>query len=521
MKKITYLTIILCVCIQAHFIGQSIAPKLILSEKIDKEISCDPFYLDAGANQKLMFYYFEKKKEFTFTLFNEEMKVQKTNTINQKNIFDKKAYFHGSYFRQFNNKTYMFFYQEKGKAKDIYVVEFSIDQLNFIGEPIKLLENLDNSLKLQALSPDCSKFLITTELEPTGSKGSQKQLVGIYIFDDKLKMLSENTISLPADDKTHNYVITNSGTVNTTRLISHGSKSSSEAPNFHYEIYSIEKSKKTPFISKINLGNCSVSEYSPLPSIIICSDNSASLYFICKKNKEDENEGIVFINIEPGKNNNYDINNYFSQVPPDIIAQYTNGKESNNIHFSSHHEAFAMQDGTTKIVCYSKDEYNSIQSKQSSAGYVEKAILFSGIYILSYNNKSKMEWAKKIPINVVGYDFYTGFPHKIIINENDLLIFYSDIAENRTLKNNQAPSIYERTEKNKDDGSLCSTRINAKGAMENYNLGRIMDFEFPITAAGSQVVGKDLMQCQRNEKLISKSNVSSVKAYTFFTIQIK
>jgi len=471
-----------------------------------KHVVSDPIaYGDKGIIQINI----QGAKSYSFQLFDNNLVYQKENTVKTEGLLNE----HVSYNRvaKFKNKTYIFFrdvYKEE-KKEGISALEFSPDNLDFVGSSKPLFKSSDKiriggtmigygfgvagSYSLGYtfnMSQDKTKCLYTYELQPKERKDElNKDVVGMHIFDENLNKLWGDEYEMPyTEAKMDNlgYTLANDGKVYLLAKVYEGVNPKDKgkdksAPNYHFEILMYDKGTKSPKIVEIKLDN-------RFPkSAYIYEDESHNIviagFYGKAYNKPVDGAYLVKLDVASGSVSK--LNGGYYEIPSDIIKSFTSEREKRKmekqeakdedndigIEHLEIKKIYATPDGSTKIVSeqywVKVTWYYDSSCKCMRQRYDTYA---DDIFVISIDKEGKLAWVKKIPKsqhapNAMGQ----GLSINSYAVGNDIHVFYIDNIKNMDLPENQAPKRHE----DKRGGFLTGVTISSKGDVKKYSLGEI------------------------------------------------
>jgi hypothetical protein len=481
-------------------------------ESPKKHVVSDPIaYGDKGIIQINI----QKAKSFSFQLFDNNLVYQKENTVSTEGLLNERVQYERAV--KMKNKTYIFFrdvFRDEDK-EGISALEFSPDNLNFVGKSTNLFKSSDRvriggmvvgfafgatvgSFDLGytfKLSDDKTKFLYTYALQPKERKDElSKDIVGMYIFDENLKPVWGQEVEMPyTEAKMDNlgYTLADDGKVYLLAKVyegdnpKQGKDKDKKEPNYHFEVLVYDKGTKTPKSVEIKLDKNfpkSAFIYEDVAHNIVVAGFYGKAY-----NKPVDGAYLVKLDVVSGSISK--VNGGYYEIPSDIIKSFTSEREKRKMEKKEEKDEdndigidhleikdiYAMPDGSTKIVSeqyYVRvTYYYDMNCKCMKTKYDTYA---DDIFVLSIDKGGKLEFVKKIPksqhaSNAAGQ----GLSINSAAVGNDIHIFYIDNIKNMNLSATEAPKRHE----DRRGGYLTGVTVNGKGDVKKYSLGEIETYE--------------------------------------------
>jgi hypothetical protein len=448
-------------------------------------------------------------ESFSFQKFSTDLKLEKENTVSTEGKI--RDYNHYERFIVLKSKTYLFTREIKKDAKTegIAAIEFLPEKLDFAGKSVSLFQSSDKVKVVRTaaagavgfwsfggtvnydfvLSEDKTKFMYDYTLVPKEKKDKiNKDIIGLYVFDENLNKLWGGEYKMPYTEAIMDnlgYTLSDDGKIYLLARVFENderkAKTKDGKANYHFEVLVYEKDKKTPKPIEIKLDN-----YFPQDAYIYedATHNIVIAGFYAK-GPNGVDDGAYMVKLEVDKSTVSKVNGGYYEIPSDVIKSFSSAREKKKldkkeskgadlgIRFLRVRDIYTTPNGSTKIISEQYEE--RVTYVYTSKGVQTKYDTYADdIFVLSIDNKGKLEWVKKIPKAQHSGD-WVGVSLSInnMVIGNDLHIFFLDNLKNWNLPETQAPKMHQ----DRRGGFLNGVTIDAKGTVTKYNLGDTKTFK--------------------------------------------
>lgn len=428
----------------------------------------------------------KKVKSFSFQRFSKDLKFEKENTVITEGRIGEKNYYQS--FITTKNKTYLFTrdVNKERKTEGIAALEFNPQKLDFVGNSKSLFQSSD---KIRygfcdfVISEDKTRFMYYYTLVPKEKKDKiNKDIVGLYAYDENLAKLWGGEYKMPYTEAIMDnlgYTLSDDGKVYLlVRVFENDerkAKTKGGKANYHFEVLVYSKESKTPKAIEIKLD-----KYFPMDAYIY-EDPTHNIVIagFYSKVLNGTDDGAYMVKLDVEKASVSKLNGGYYEIPSDVIKSYSSAREKkrmdkkeskgtdlgiNNLKLRN---VYTTANGSVKFVAEEYLQTVTVVSngKSTSRKYDTWA---DDIFVISVDNKGKMEWVKKIPKAQHSNDWLAAsLSINTMVTENDLHIFFLDNLKNWNLPENEAP----REHQDRRGGFLSAVTIDAKGNITKNNLG--------------------------------------------------
>jgi len=447
-------------------------------------------------------------ESFSFQKFSSDLKFEKENTVSTEGKIREDNYYER--FISTKNKTYLFTREVKKEAKTegIAAIEFQPQNLDFVGKSTSLFQSTDKVKTTRkagvaisfwsiggtvnydfVLSEDKTKFMYDYTLVPKEKKDKiNKDIIGLYAFDENLNKLWGGEYKMPYTEAIMDnlgYTLSDDGKIYLLAKVFENderkAKTKDGKPNYHFEVLVYSKDSKVAKPIEIKLDN-----YFPQDAYIYedATHNIVIAGFYSKSvNGSDDGAYMVKLDVEKGSVSK--LNGGYYEIPSDVIKSFTSAREKKKmdkkeskgddlgIYFLRLRNVYTTASGSIKFIAEQYEE--RITYVYTSKGVQTKYDTYAeDIFVISVDNKGKMEWVRKIPKSQHSGD-WVGASLSInnLLTDNDLHIFFLDNLKNWNLPETQAPKIHQ----DRKGGFLSAVTIDSKGTVTKNNLGDTKKFK--------------------------------------------
>ena len=457
---------------------------------------------------------------FCFQKFSKDLKLQKTNTVSIKDRLNAKNKYER--FIQTKNKIYLLTREVHNEehTEGVSALEFFPDQLELSANSVSLFQSSDKVAVNRGtydyfLSGDKTKLLITYRMVPKiRSSNSNKDMIGMFVFDEKLKKLWGDEFEMPYPElmmQIIDYTVSTDGKIfMTIKVFENDSRDDAERDGSisnHLELLVFEKNKKKP--TKIEIGL----QHNFYKNAYVFEDGNKKLCVAGLYSSVNSVEvNGVYMATFPLEKWNFSEDNPVKKTEailygiPTAICESANSAMSinstNTLNRLQLRDIELMEDGSIKILTEEfRAKFNTIIKKMDGfdpytynyyKGYQfdppHMTHAYSGdIYIFSIDKNERLEWVKRIPKYQHRSDGdYRPLSFSTLVFEDNLYVFFLDTKKNDNIQETGRAKQYHGRSKY---GYLRGVSIDKQGNTRKFDAGyrkiRAIDFFIRFFKAGN------------------------------------
>jgi len=462
----------------------------------------DKFKVSFGAHYELPKKYYdngfissEEDGIIQISLLGKEMALQKFDPVSLKMTNDLRLdislipkNFIVELYRSVNQQHFLFYSAwNKAKSKEqLFVQEIDVKVGALVGESRLLIEAdqiAESYSKFRFnFSGDESHMVINYQLKPiVKSDAVNKDVVGFYVFDDKLQKKWSREITMPHVEKMmdiKDYDVDRNGNAYLLAKVYKDERKEmiDDKPNYNYQLFMANTEERNFESIELKLEDKFINE------IYIYDDKFGNLIlagYYRNMVKSLGTEGAFIFKIdENGKVSNFHNGAY--PFPLELLKQYEKKADQDKLDKAdkkdkTEAEAFQVDfhsipifdDNSLMII--GEQYYKKSRTYYSNGkSYTESTYYYGDIYVMKINSDGELVWTRKIPKQQQGGRGRGGMSFKYMHHNGNNYFFYLDNIKNLNLANDQAAAVHM----DGVGGYLTVCKIDNEG---NYTKGKLLD----------------------------------------------
>jgi hypothetical protein len=462
----------------------------------------DKFKVSFGANYEMPRKYYdngflssEEDGIIQVSLLGKEMALQKFDPVNLKMTNDLRLdiskipkNFRVELYRS-ENQQHLLFYSAWNKStskEQLFVQEIDVKVGALVGES-RLLIECDEIAESYSkfrfnFSGDKSHMVINYQLKPKiKSDAVSKEVVGFYVFDEKLQKLWSREITMPQVEKlldVKDYDVDRYGNAYLLAKVYKDERKEmvDDKPNYNYQLFMANAEEKNFESIELKLEDKFINE------IYIYDDKSGNLLlagFYRNMVKSLGTEGAFIFKIdENGKASSF--RNGIYPFPLEILKQYEKKAEQEKLEKAdkkdkTEAEAFQVDfhsipifDDNSLLIIGEQFYKKSRTYYSNGSPYTETTYYYGDIYVMKINSDGELAWTRKIPKQQQGGRGRGGMSFKYMHHKGNNYFIYLDHIKNLELADDQPAAVHM----DGVGGYLTVCKIDNEG---NFTKGKLLD----------------------------------------------
>lgn len=405
-------------------------------------------------------------------------------------------------FTMHKGQFYMFYsiWDKPRKKEQLYIQKIDITKGSLSGNAQMLVEadkiageyiqtsrfSVEKANKYNfKFSVDSSKLLVTYRKIPAEKRDAiNKDIFGFYVFDKDFNVVWNNEFKMPYTEKmmdNSDFCVDTKGNAYMLCKVYEGEKreEKNNVPNYHYEVFKIEKGVTDIKQIQIKLDNKFVNEVSITENTkgqMVCAG-----YYRSEK-KSNSTDGAFMVKI--GDTNELSaMNKGFYEFPAETLKEFEKSRTQNKIEKDDKNAEAEIPNLEMRKIVFNNDGSTMFIGEQYLLKIITRTYstgngqtsttttykhYYGDIYVMKIDPLGDIEWVKKIPKNQVGVNGRGGMSFLNFDNDGDNYFFYLDNIKNFNLASDKATAEHQ----DGFGGFLTFSKIDIDG---NFTKGKLFD----------------------------------------------
>ncbi|OFX24405.1 MAG: hypothetical protein A2033_03740 [Bacteroidetes bacterium GWA2_31_9] len=437
-------------------------------------------------------------------------------------------------FTMHKGKFYMFYsiWDKPRKKEQLFVQQIDIIKGSLSGTAQMLIEadkivgeyiqtsrfSVEKANKYNfKFSIDSTKLLVTYKKIPVEKRDAiNKDIYGFYVFDKNFNVVWNNEFKMPYTETmmdNSDFCVDTKGNAYMLCKVYEGEKreSKNDAPNYHYEVFKIEKGITDIKQIQIKLDNKFVNDVSITENLqgqMICAG-----YYRSDK-KSNSTDGAFMVKI--GDTNELSVmNKGFYEFPAETLKEFEKSRTQNKIEKEDKNAEAEVSNLELRKIVLNKDgstmfigeqyllkvitrTYSSGNGQTSSTTTYKH--YYGDVYIMKIDPLGDIEWVKKIPKNQVGVNGRGGMSFLNFNYEGDNYFLYLDNLKNLNLTSDKAPAEHQ----DGFGGFLTVCKLDNNGNLTKGKLFDIREKDVQIWPAEFSIISPNIIIGRSYSEKLSK-----------------